>query len=932
MKGLGITKFPNRFCSLWLACQMTVLFGMIVSAEERPIDAAEQIKTERESQIMEASKAGSDALALADAGKFADAGVVYTRAMAMLEGLPGEAAQQEKTRLEMAYSAMKVQWAASIMASAQKQYDEGDYASAAKTSSDALFVDEAKIDEINNFIARCQARMNAEQFANDTAITTVYPNVLSDEEQINLLFRQAAVLERAHRYSDAQRKLEQVFLIDPLNAEANTRLRKIYIKLYGAAKEQARGVRYGISAEASWVYVPQVVANRVAKDQQVAPSEHIANSDLYRSLENIRVTAEYDEVDIFEVISEQNRNLLREAPELNASIVTQFTQQVGDNLPKISLRLNNVPMIDLLRYLCMQTDLKMRVDENAVVLGFSSMDDLSTRRFPISADLIHDIAESPNPYYHLGNVIAAGEERSSGGGMGGGSSSVSVGTTGSMGGMGAMGGMGGAMGGGMGAMGGGMPGMPGMGGMGAMGGANSMTSESGRMSMGADEASSSMNTEMVGGASNGLTALGLDMATLGMDIDDSGDSDRTKLGGLGSSTPAVTSSSLKAYFENRGIKFPGSATITYNRRKGEILVTNTVENLRKLEDLLQQLDEIRSPLVSIEAKIIELSEKDIQELGFDWYFNVRATTTEDTNWWIPSNQQPLRHYSNGGANSSDPTDNNYRVVNNLKIFPNFGESLFGKDGDVNMSLTVNAIANNSCTEVLSSPRLTTTSGDMALIKMVETRYFPESWDEPKVEIDGDTVEFTTPVPEFDDGNEIGVVFACRPIVNPDNYTISLYIYPQVTAYLGHENSNYPVKLEAGFIMGQTTTTEGTTEEGGTTEGGTTTTTTTAVKVPTYSTTVNMWMPEIAVREIEVNVQVYDGATVVLGGMVEQYNNQRDDRWPIIGQIPVVGRLFSSQMTESEKRNLLIFVTARLINSDGTPWRSREQFGVPEFIW
>ena len=94
----------------------------------------------------------------------------------------------------------------------------------------------------------------------------------------------------------------------------------------------------------------------------------------------------------------------------------------------------------------------------------------------------------------------------------------------------------------------------------------------------------------------------------------------------------------------------------------------------------------------------------------------------------------------------------------------------------------------------------------------------------------------------------------------------------------------------------------------------------------------MWMPEFAVREMEVNVQVYDGATVVLGGMTEQYNTQRDDKWPVIGEVPLLGRLFSSQMEMHEKRSLLIFVTARLMNTDGTPWRSREPFGVPDFIW
>jgi general secretion pathway protein D len=64
------------------------------------------------------------------------------------------------------------------------------------------------------------------------------------------------------------------------------------------------------------------------------------------------------------------------------------------------------------------------------------------------------------------------------------------------------------------------------------------------------------------------------------------------------------------------------------------------------------------------------------------------------------------------------------------------------------------------------------------------------------------------------------------------------------------------------------------------------------------------------------VSVWDGQTVVLGGLMREDVQKTEDRTPIIGDIPIVGRLFRSNSEQHLKRNLVIFVTARLINPGG----------------
>jgi general secretion pathway protein D len=56
----------------------------------------------------------------------------------------------------------------------------------------------------------------------------------------------------------------------------------------------------------------------------------------------------------------------------------------------------------------------------------------------------------------------------------------------------------------------------------------------------------------------------------------------------------------------------------------------------------------------------------------------------------------------------------------------------------------------------------------------------------------------------------------------------------------------------------------------------------------------------------------------MGGMITEVRNTVDDKVPLLGDLPVFGRLFRSKYDASEKRNLLIFVTARLVDPSGRP--------------
>jgi len=148
--------------------------------------------------------------------------------------------------------------------------------------------------------------------------------------------------------------------------------------------------------------------------------------------------------------------------------------------------------------------------------------------------------------------------------------------------------------------------------------------------------------------------------------------------------------------------------------------------------------------------------------------------------------------------------------------------------------------------------------------------------------------------------ETGPILDVVPYVLSDGYTINLTLIPSLIEFSGYQT---PPSL------------------GGFTTGGLN-----VVLLPTA-------LPEFSVREVTTTVNVWDGQTVVLGGLIQSQILEQKDTVPVLGDVPILGRLFqSSQKTES-KRNLMIFVTATLIDPAGSRVHSDDelpfaQSGVP----
>src|SRR5213076_2229845 len=207
----------------------------------------------------------------------------------------------------------------------------------------------------------------------------------------------------------------------------------------------------------------------------------------------------------------------------------------------------------------------------------------------------------------------------------------------------------------------------------------------------------------------------------------------------------------------------------------------------------------------------------------------------------------------------------------------------------------------------------------AVIEIVREFRYPTQFTEPKVpDIQGrgsSTSTSTTialPVvgpstPSNFETRNTGVTLEVEPVVGPDGVTIDLNLVPQVVEFEGFINYGSPIKTVNPALLGfSPSTLLGTTTQA-------ITLTDNVINQPIFST-----------RKVTTSVNVWDGQTVVLGGLMREDVQKTEDRTPIIGDLPIVGRLFRTNAEQHVKRNLIIFVTARLINPGGRAVRPNEE--------
>lgn len=385
-------------------------------------------------------------------------------------------------------------------------------------------------------------------------------------------------------------------------------------------------------------------------------------------------------------------------------------------------------------------------------------------------------------------------------------------------------------------------------------------------------------------------------------------SSQTEYRALGGAGGNITTSigDVKTLFTDAGVPFPTGSSLVYNDRTSTIITRNTPENIEIFERVLSGYNLVPTQ-IEIEAKFVEISQSDLDELGFDWQVGTKSLGSFDVTGGSGAESFP----PGSGANpnqSFDVTSGNRdstviqgNAVDALLAGAGFGSVSQAKDQVATLrgiltnpqfQVVIKALSQKQSADTLSSPKVTTISGAQAQVRVIQEFIYPTEFQAPTATAagggvnGGGAVGVTPSTPGSFKTREVGVLLNVTPQVGADGYTINLTLAPEVSQFLGFINYGGPISIAAGNNV---------------------VTTFNDIKQPLFSS-----------ENVTTSVVIWDGQTVVLGGLMTEQLQKVDDKVPFLGDLPMVGRLFRSKVTQRSKRNLLIFVTARLIDPAGNP--------------
>ncbi|MBR1753792.1 hypothetical protein IJ732_03065 [bacterium] len=304
--------------------------------------------------------------------------------------------------------------------------------------------------------------------------------------------------------------------------------------------------------------------------------------------------------------------------------------------------------------------------------------------------------------------------------------------------------------------------------------------------------------------------------------------------------------------------YTGGLTIVYFTDRGTIYARGgTSEQMKQIKDFIAMNDQ-RQLQAYLEMSIIELSETGSKEFSNTWnIYSSFFTGGFDTNL---ASAAPM-----------------YFVGDKIPDMYQPDTPILAKyTGSPVITYSINYLIQNGKGRVLANPRILITSGKKATINLTSS-YVKKVTSQVM-----DTVSSLSGAVQktYDIGEDLGIEIELQPYISPDGY-VTMNINPTYSTI--KEQVTEPRTLVTNETLGTTEFVN------------------------------DLMATLIDKRELSLkNIKIKDGETMVIGGMLKETETKRIYKFPLLGDIPLIGMLFRSTTSQKEKNELVIMLTPRII--------------------
>lgn len=384
----------------------------------------------------------------------------------------------------------------------------------------------------------------------------------------------------------------------------------------------------------------------------------------------------------------------------------------------------------------------------------------------------------------------------------------------------------------------------------------------------------------------------------------------------------------KEFLESRGVTFPEGSGASYNPVVNMLTVRNTAKNIEFVDTLVEQSLNVAPKMAVIEVKIVEINNNKLDEMGFDWLLEGFGSQYEFSGGTVGNAQNSTFRVNEFPENAALSATGMAPVTAGLRSSGDLGNrgiedvlygavspasrrspgvlSLAGVLTNPQFQVVWRALDQKTGIDLISRPSVIAKTGQKASVEVVREFIYPTEYDPPQIPTNVGTqpnviiigpplplppIPVTPTTPTAFETRRVGMVLDVEPVISEDGRSVDLTLTPEFTEFVGFVNYGSPIynvmTLAGGLGSSKTELTPN------------------VIAQPIFST-----------KKIVTGVKVYDGATVVLGGLISDQSIIIDDHIPVIGDLPLVGKLFSSKVKQRRMKNMIMFVTVKVVDPSG----------------
>ncbi|MDG1285996.1 MAG: hypothetical protein P8P30_00350 [Rickettsiales bacterium] len=308
---------------------------------------------------------------------------------------------------------------------------------------------------------------------------------------------------------------------------------------------------------------------------------------------------------------------------------------------------------------------------------------------------------------------------------------------------------------------------------------------------------------------------------------------------------------------------PGGGFYVLNKQAGILTISASERQHELIGRFINRIRTNASAQVLIEAKIVEVALNDRYQSGVEW------STISDKIGLVTN------------FNAVDFTNGGFTATLSDKLLGGLGGDVDGAAGpDLNDFLQL--VEGFGTTRTLSSPRLHAINNQQAVLTFAENFVYFEINVERETDTTTGTNQELLTVDSQVKTVPIGIILTLQPSINADTGEITLMVRPTLSRV-----TNFVSDPAVAFLA---------------TQGG--------------GANITNEIPVVEVRELDSILKLKSGQVMIIGGLMEDSSRNTDNGVPGVSSVPWLGNLFKSVDKTDTKRELIIFIRATLVGTDG----------------